>query len=70
MTLGRKALAIWLLVEMKEEKWVGKAPILLNAEVNDLTPKRLEFKGRKKLRLSSVPSDLPASSNLIILNQC
>jgi hypothetical protein len=31
MTLGRKAFAIWLLAEMKAEKWVGNAPILLNA---------------------------------------
>jgi hypothetical protein len=66
MTLGRKELAIWLLAEMKVEKWVGKAPILLIAYVNDLTPKRFKFKGRKKLSLGSFPSVLPASSNLFI----
>lgn len=29
--LERKALAEWVLLEMKQEKWVGQAPIIFNA---------------------------------------
>ncbi len=29
--LERKALAEWVLLEMKQEKWVGKAPIIFDA---------------------------------------
>lgn len=31
MMLSRKSIAIWILQEMEEEKWIGKAPALSNA---------------------------------------
>lgn len=31
LSLERKALAEWVLKEVEEENWVGRAPLLLNA---------------------------------------